>query len=159
MLLAVAPRYNTLAIALTNPVIPLAGWLSDRYVRQTHLLAGAFVLFGVVITPLSLWMTNTGGTLAAGVSQIVCAVLLAVPCGVAPALFVELFPTRARAWGYSVSFNVSLGVVGGLTPAVATWLIAASGSNTAPATYAVLLALVAAITLLWIVDRSRELLQ
>ena len=71
-------------------------------------------------------------------------------------MFVELFPARDRLSGYSVAFNVGLGVVGGSTPAVAMWLIAATGVAIAPAYYALVLALLAAATLRWIVDASRE---
>jgi MHS family proline/betaine transporter-like MFS transporter len=154
--LATALRFNTIATALMLPLIPLAGWISDRYVRRTHLLAGTFLVLGCVVLPLGLWMTAGGSVAAAALSQIACAILLAVPCGVAPAVFVELFPARDRLSGYSVAFNVGLGIVGGTTPAVAMWLIAATGVAIAPAYYALVLSLLAAATLRWIADASRE---
>jgi len=87
------------------------------------------------------------------------AALVAIPCGVAPATFVELFPTADRLSGYSIAFNLGLGVVGGSTPMVVTWLIHVSGVEVAPAYYLVLFALIAIGGMLWMQDRSREPLQ
>jgi MHS family proline/betaine transporter-like MFS transporter len=79
-----------------------------------------------------------------------------VPLGSAPALFVELFPERDRLSGYSVAFNIGLGIFGGLAPLVATSLIAATGMPTAPALYLTVVALAAVVVLALIPDRSRS---
>jgi MHS family proline/betaine transporter-like MFS transporter len=79
-----------------------------------------------------------------------------VPLGSGPALLVELFPERDRLSGYSVAFNVGLGVFGGLTPMIATTLIATTGSALAPAFYLVVAGLVAAVALALMPDRSRD---
>jgi MHS family proline/betaine transporter-like MFS transporter len=81
--------------------------------------------------------------------------LLAVPLGSGPALFVEMFPERDRLSGYSVAFNVGLGIFGGLTPMIATSLIAFTGSPTAPALYLAASAFIAVMALALTPDRSR----
>jgi MHS family proline/betaine transporter-like MFS transporter len=81
--------------------------------------------------------------------------LLAVPLGSGPALFVEMFPERDRLSGYSVAFNVGLGIFGGLTPMIATSLIAVTGAPTAPALYMAASACVAVMALALTPDRSR----
>jgi MHS family proline/betaine transporter-like MFS transporter len=81
--------------------------------------------------------------------------LLAVPLGSAPALFVELFPEPDRLSGYSVAFNLGLGVFGGLTPMIAASLIASTGAPTAPALYLAAVAVVAVFALALMPDRSR----
>jgi MHS family proline/betaine transporter-like MFS transporter len=78
-----------------------------------------------------------------------------VPLGSGPALFVELFPERDRLSGYSVAFNLGLGVFGGLTPMIAATLIAATGAPTAPAIYLTVAAVVAVFALFLMPDHSR----
>lgn len=153
--LATAMRTNTAATALMVVLIPFMGWASDRLLRRTWLIAIAFGVMGLVGIPLQYWMSH--GSLAAGIAtQFLLAVLVAIPCGVAPATFVELFPTEDRLSGYSVAFNIGLGVVGGATPMLATWLIEISGSNNAPGFYLLGCALLGVLILSWMQDRSRE---
>jgi MHS family proline/betaine transporter-like MFS transporter len=45
-----------------------------------------------------------------------------------PALLVESFPTSIRFTGMALSYNICA-IVGGLTPAVSTWLISTTGNN------------------------------
>jgi len=156
--LAVAMRINTAATALMVILIPVMGWISDRFIRRTHLIAIAIGVMAIIALPLQYWM-NVGGVYAAITAQFGLAVLIAIPCGVGPATFVELFPTEDRLSGYSVAFNIGLGIVGGSTPMAATWLIDISGSQLAPAYYLVACALLAIASLLWMKDRSREPLQ
>ena len=89
-------------------------------------------------------------------ASVVTFALLAVPLGSGPALFVEMFPESDRLSGYSVAFNLGLGVVGGLTPMIATSLIATTDIVTAPALYMALAGGTAVITLALIPDRSRS---
>lgn len=156
--LATAMRINTAATALMVVLIPVAGWLSDRFIRRTHIIALAIGAMALTALPLYWWMLD-GSVAAAILAQFVLAILIAVPCGVGPATFVELFPTEDRLSGYSVAFNIGLGVIGGSTPMVATWLIDISGTDLAPSFYLVAFALVAIASALWIRDRSREPLQ
>jgi MHS family proline/betaine transporter-like MFS transporter len=151
----VGMHYNTIATALLIVLVPVAGWISDRFIRRTHILALVFAADLLLAVPLHLWM-ETGGVPALAISQVLLGLLMAFPCGVAPALFVELFPTRDRLSGYSIAFNLGLGVVGGATPMAATALISMTGSNTAPAFYMLAWAAVGVGTLLWMSDRSRE---
>jgi MHS family proline/betaine transporter-like MFS transporter len=74
-------------------------------------------------------------------------------------MFVELFPAVDRLSGYSVAYNLGLGVVGGATPMLATWFIEITGEPTAPAFLLAAMALVAFAVLLWMHDGSREPLQ
>lgn len=79
-----------------------------------------------------------------------------MPLGSGPALFVEMFPERDRLSGYSVAFNVGMGIFGGLTPMIATSLIAATGAPTASAFYLVGAAFTAVLALAVTPDRSRS---
>lgn len=150
-----ATQFNTLTIMLITLMIPFTGLLSDKLIRRRRLLAIVFASELIIAVPLFLWMSS-GEIASVIVSQVFLGILIAFPCGVAPSLFVELFPTRDRLSGYSIAFNIGIGVVGGSTPMVSTWLIKASGMSIAPAFYMTGWAIIAVIVLLCMKDRSRE---
>jgi len=144
--------------ALTVAIIPLMvllAWIGDRWVRRTRLIAFAMTMAALAAWPLGRLMVD-GGIPAMIFGQAILVLLLAVPLGSAPATFVELFPSEDRLTGYSISFNLGVGVVGGATPMLATWLIEATGHPLAPAWLMIAAAVTAALTLLWMQDRSRE---
>ena len=152
-----ALRINTGATALLLVLIPVSGWLGDHALRRTHLIAAAMFLMTVVAWPLYRWLA-TDGLVGAVAVQVALVVMVAVPLGSAPAMFVELFPACDRLSGYSVAYNLGLGVVGGATPMISTWLIDASGYSSAPAVFMALMALMAFVVATVIRDGSREAL-
>lgn len=154
MSLDTAMQINTIATAIILVLIPLSGWISDRFIRRTHFLAIGFFLLGALAYPLFELIQN-GGYTQVLVAQLIFAVLIVFPLGAAPALLVELFPADDRLTGYSVAFNIGIGVVGGTTPMIATWLIDMT-TVFAPAFYLSALAMVAVMALLMMSDRSRE---
>lgn len=146
---------NTIGTALLLLFIPLMGYISDKYVRRKTILLSTFFVMALLSYPLfNLIKLNT--FLFALLAQIIFVVLISVPLGVAPATFVELFPTEDRLSGYSVSYNVAMGVIGGTTPMMAVWLIHTTGNKFAPALYLSLFALVSIAGLIKMVDRSRK---
>ncbi|MGD8430189.1 MAG: MFS transporter, partial [Ectothiorhodospiraceae bacterium] len=153
-----ALRINTVATALLLLLIPVSGWMGDVFFRRTHFIAGSMLTMAVVSVPLYAWLAGDG-LWGAVVVQCLLVALLAVPLGSAPAMFVELFPAVDRLSGYSVAYNLGLGVVGGATPMLATWFIEITGEPTAPAFLLAAMALVAFAVLLWMHDGSREPLQ
>ena len=92
-------------------------------------------------------------------AHIIMFILLAVPLGSGPALFVEMFPERDRLSGYSVAFNIGVGVFGGLTPMIATTLTDETGVATMPAIYMAAAAFGATLALSFTPDRSRDALR
>jgi len=157
MALDTAQQINTAGTALMLPLIPLMAWISDRWIRRSHFIALAMFVMAIVAWPLYK-LAADGGAFAYAATQFVFAVLVAVPLGVAPALMVELFPAEDRLTGYSLAYNLGLGIAGGTAPMIATWLIEITGSALAPAAYLGVLALIAALVLMSVHDRSREAL-
>jgi MHS family proline/betaine transporter-like MFS transporter len=156
--LSQAMKINTAATALLTVLIPLMAWISDRYIRRTRFIFISITIIAVVSIPFFLWVKAGTATVAA-VIQIAFALLITVPGGVSPALFVELFPTNDRLSGYSIAFNVGMGIVGGSTPMIVTWLISKTNIIWFPAIYMVFWAIVCLIALSRMKDRSREPLQ
>ena len=68
----------------------------------------------------------------------------------------ELFSTRVRSSGYSIGYNTSVAIFGGTAPYVATWLVARTGSNLAPALYVVAAAVVTLLTVLTMRETARQ---
>jgi MHS family proline/betaine transporter-like MFS transporter len=65
------------------------------------------------------------------------AILIAIFTGPAPAALGELYPTNVRSTGMSLAYNGAVAIFGGFAPFIATWMIAATGNNLAPAFYVV----------------------
>lgn len=152
---AQALRLNTAATALLLLLIPLAGWCSDHLLRRTRQVALAMFAMALLGWPLYASLGH-GGMRAAALAQFLLAGVLALPLGAAPAMFAELFPASDRLSGYSLAYNLGLGVVGGATPMVATWLMRASGQATAPGMLLSAMGLVATLVALRMHDGSRE---
>ncbi len=152
---AQALQVNSALTVVIIPIMVLFAWIGDRWVRRTRLIAVAMVMAAFAAWPLGRSMVD-GGIPAMIFGQAILVLLLAVPLGSAPATFVELFPSEDRLTGYSISFNLGVGVVGGATPMLATWLVEATGHPLAPAWLMIAAAATAALTLLWMQDRSRE---
>lgn len=148
---------NTGMMMLVIPAMPMFAIIGDRWLRRRSWIALSLLLLALVAWPLHAWMLGSGGAITAVIaSHALVFLLLAVPLGSAPALFVELFPESDRLSGYSVAFNLGLGVFGGLTPMIATALIATTNILTAPAMYLAAAAFIAVLSLMLMPDRSRE---
>jgi MHS family proline/betaine transporter-like MFS transporter len=122
-------------------LIPYFGALSDRYGRLPIGFAAAGAML-VVAYPLFAWLTVSPhpGTLLA--VALILGVLLAGYMGGLPALLSELFPTRIRTTGLSISYSFGVAIFGGFAPFINAWLIEATGSKLAPSFYLMLAALI-----------------
>lgn len=148
---------NTIFTFLVIPAMPLAALVGDRWVPRKRWIAAAVLILGLAAWPLYEWMlASDGSVISVAATTGLTFLLLAVPLGSGPALFVEMFPERDRLSGYSVAFNVGLGIFGGLTPMIAASLIAATGVAVVPALYMALAALIAVVVLALTPDRSRS---
>ncbi len=148
---------STVLTLLVIPAMPLTAMVGDRLVPRRSWVAVALLVLALVAWPLYRWMlASDGALLPVVVATAVTFALLSVPLGSGPALFVEMFPESDRLSGYSVAFNLGIGVVGGTTPMIATSLIAATGMATIPALYMALAGGVAVLALGLTPDRSRE---
>jgi MHS family proline/betaine transporter-like MFS transporter len=150
-----ALQANTAGQALALFVVPLAAWLTDRAIRRRTLLIVAFAAeFAVAWGSFALvGHGNVGGVWAA---QLGFAFLLALIMAAEPATLAEQFRGEFRLSGYSVSFNLGIGLAGGTAPLVAVALIAATGNDMAPAWYLMLASAIAAGAAFLMVDRSRK---
>ena len=113
---------------------PLVGFLSDRIGRRPMILACALLNL-VFDYPLFL-LAIRGGTFASLLGALMCnAVFQSMYTGVIPSILAEMFPTRVRYTGLSVSYGFAVVLFGGFAPLVSTWLVSATGNPLAPAFY------------------------
>ncbi|MFB9268450.1 MFS transporter [Bradyrhizobium erythrophlei] len=107
-----------LAMALAAPV---AGAISDRIGRTTHMIIKALLLL-VSIFPVFLLLTGqpTPTLIVAGVLWL--GLLKGLYYGPLAALMSELFPPATRATGLGLSYNIGVTAFGGMGPAIMTWM-------------------------------------
>jgi MHS family proline/betaine transporter-like MFS transporter len=107
-------------IALTV-LTPIAGIISDRIGRTTHMI-GMGVLLLVSIYPA--FHILTGNPTPSVIIAVVLwlAVLKGLYYGPLAALMSELFPPRTRATGLGLSYNIGVWAFGGMGPATMAWL-------------------------------------
>jgi MHS family proline/betaine transporter-like MFS transporter len=139
---AAALELNTLSMALVLLVVPLAGLLSDRIGRRPVLAGAAAGLLLLAWPAMALMQGGQGWAVLAG--QLALALLIGAVNGVNPVTMAELLPRDVRCSGVAFAFNLTIGVAGGTSPMVATWLVGRSGSDLSPAFYVMI---AAAITL------------
>jgi MFS transporter, MHS family, proline/betaine transporter len=139
-----APLARALAAALAGLLLAaaaavLAGRLSDRVGRRPLLLAGLFALLVLTVPVTALLQRGELGGLLLGYS------LLGLALGVLvlSTFLAELFPTRLRYSGLSLTYGLASAIFGGTAPALATFLVRRTGAALSPAWYATALAAVA----------------
>ena len=144
-------------ILLMLLVVPTAA-LSDRWGRRRMLMATAVVYF-IASYPL-FWLMTQPGFLSALTAVMLLTVIVGFYIGMAPTVFVELFPTSVRYTGMAISYNICAALFGGTAPIVETWMIKqAHGMNTVPAFYLMLCAALSFIAFIGYHDRYKEELQ
>jgi MFS transporter, MHS family, proline/betaine transporter len=141
-----ALEINSLSMAILLPVVIAAGLLSDRFGRKPFLLLATMVAF-VAAVPL-FWLLNHPSELLAQLGQLGLVLVVGLYGGAQPAIMVEAAPARVRCTAVALGYNTCLGVVGGLTPLTATWLVERTGDEIAPAFLIMAAAAVTFVTVL-----------
>ena len=72
----------------------------------------------------------------------------------ADTLLAELFPTKIRYTGISISFNIAIMSFGGFTPFMNTYLVAITGTSVAPAFGVMAIAVLSGIAMLMTKDHT-----
>lgn len=124
---------NTINMVILLLLIPIAGTLSDRIGRKPLLIASSLGTL-VLAWPL-FWMMHHPHFGVILLGQMGFAALIGLFLGVVPATMVEAFPARVRCSAMSVGYNLCLGILGGTTPMIVTYLIVRSHNDLSPAFY------------------------
>ncbi|EJK88076.1 nitrate/nitrite transporter [Rhizobium sp. AP16] len=135
-----------IACAVCIVLLPLFGWLSDRIGRRPVILGG-IIAEAVVAFPM-FWLMDTQTFIGALAGYLLMMTAFAANYGPIATFLAELFGTKVRYSGLSISYMLS-GVLGSaLTPIITTWLLSATGSGASVAWYMIGSALLSAVALL-----------
>ena len=126
-----ALEINSLSMVVLLPVVIAAGLLSDRFGRKPFLLLATMLAF-VAAVPL-FWLLNNTSELLAQLGQLGLVLVVGLYGGAQPTMMVEAAPAQVRCTAVALGYNACLGVIGGLTPLTATWLVERTGNEIAPA--------------------------
>jgi len=141
-----ALEINSFSMAILLAVVVASGLLADRFGRKPLLLL-ATVLGFIGALPL-FWLLNHPSAWLAQLGQLGLVLTVGLYGGTQPALLVEAAPLRVRCTAVSLGYNISFGVIGGLTPLVASWLVARTGDEIAPGFLMMVAAAVTFLTIL-----------
>ena len=140
-------------MAVLLPVVIATGLLTDRIGRKPVLMLACILGF-VGALPVFL-LLNHPSELMAQLGQLGLVAMIGLYGGAQPTIMVETAPLPVRCTAVALGYNISLGVIGGLTPLVATWLVNRTGEEIAPAFMIMAAAAVTFMTLLWFRETYR----
>ena len=122
---------NTISMAGEVLVMFAVAWWSDRIGRKPLGLAAAALAF-VGALPL-FWLMHHDSSALIFIGQMGFVLAIGMSWGVLPSILVESTPPGVRCTLIALGFNITMGVIGGLTPLVATWLVAHTHDDLSPA--------------------------
>lgn len=142
----VSLEINTISMIVVIPIMIAAGALSDRIGRKP-LLLGTVIAAIFFAYPLFNGMHHSSQVFVQ-LCQLGFAVIIGIYLGSSPAFMVETAPAHIRSTSIALGYNLTLGIVGGLTPLTATWLVHKTHSAVAPAFMIIAAALISFGTIL-----------
>ena len=145
---------NTLSMIVLVPLTLLAGALSDRIGRKPVLIIGALAGF-IFSIPLMYGMYHQSA-LVIQLSQIGFALVVGLFNGAMPALIVESAPADIRTTVVALGYNLTMGILGGLTPLVASWLIHRTENEMIPAYMIVAVAAVSLVAVMFVSESYKK---
>ena len=124
-----------LCVGLSNFLwVPVGGALSDRIGRRPLLLVMPTLCL-LTAYPTMAWLVGSPSLTKLLVVQLWCSLIFGLYNGAMIPTLLEMMPARVRTAAFSLAFSLNTVVFGGFTPAIATYMIQATGSQAAPAVW------------------------
>jgi MFS family permease len=140
---ATANQILAWSLVLTTPFYVIFGALSDRIGRKPIILAGC-TLAAIFFVPVYRGLLHFSLPLNFPILVALVSFQMlfgTMTYGPLAAFLVELFPTRIRYTAMSLPYHLGIGVLGGLTPLIASALVAQTGNNYMGLAYPIVVAL------------------
>ena len=145
------------ALALATPFFIFFGSLSDRIGRKKIIMTGC-ILAAILYIPLYSAMARfVNNPFMLTVFVFVQVLLVTMVYGPIAAFLVEIFPTRIRYTSMSLPYHIGNGVFGGLTPFIASSVVAATGNIYAGLIYPISVALITFVIGSFLLPESHKL--
>ncbi|MEP6822587.1 MAG: MFS transporter [Chthoniobacterales bacterium] len=145
------------SLVLTTPFYVVFGALSDRIGRKPVMLAGC-ALAAIFFLPIyhSLLHFSAPPNVPVLIALVSFQMLFGtMTYGPLAAFLVELFPTKIRYTAMSLPYHLGIGVLGGLTPLIASSLVAQTGNNYMGLAYPIIVAVITVIVGLAFIREKR----
>ena len=138
----------TLCVGLLNFImLPIMGAISDK-VGRLPLLIGVSLLGLVSGYPLMHWLVAEPSFSRLMTVELFFGAVFAMYNGAMVVFLTEIMPAHVRTSGFSVAYSLATGLFGGFTPAIATYLINATGDRAIPGAWLTVAALIGLISVL-----------
>jgi MHS family proline/betaine transporter-like MFS transporter len=125
---------NTISLFFLIPLIPVFGYLSDRY-SKVKLLAFSSLAFFILAIPYFVFL-GTGSYTQILIFKLLFCIPSACYYSIAPVLITESFPTRFRCTSLALIYQVTLSLAAGITPLAMLYLVNhTNGMTYSPAFY------------------------
>lgn len=136
---------SILATVATGALMPIGGLISDLVGRRVPMM-----LYAVAGIPLSIGLffaAQNGDMVMFFIMTAAVCLITGLYGGGVYALMSELLPTKIRATGLAISYNIPVALFGGSAPFIATALITQTGNAAAPGIYFAITSLISLISL------------
>lgn len=150
----VSLQINTISMVALIPFTLAGGALSDRLGRKP-LVIGAIAATIFLAYPLFNGMYHQSQAVVQ-LCQLSFALLVGLCLGIFPAFMAETAPAYVRSTSLALGYNLTMGIVGGLTPLTATWLVNQTHSGIAPVFMIIAAALISFVTLLFMKETYKN---
>lgn len=145
---------NTLSLVVMMPAVTLSAILSDRIGRKPLLY---FVSLGTLLLAWPLWwLMHHQSFFLILLGQVGFAVLYGAGYAGLSAVMIEILPTGVRCSASAIGYNLCLGLFGGTTPLVATYLVQRTADDFAPVYYLMATAVISLIVTLRLPETARK---
>ena len=115
--------------------ILLGGVLADHQ-RKGALAQKLNLILAALVVP-GMLLAGSGSLVCFAIGQLMVLVPMMLYLGVYPSLLPYLFPQKIRCSAFSLSYSISVAVVGGTAPMAAAWMLQEQGWSQGPAWYCV----------------------
>lgn len=124
---------NAISMLIMTIFIIVFGYIATK-IKATSLFLSGVVSVIIFIFPI-FYLLSTGNIITAFCAELLIAIVLSPINATLPTLLTHLFPTKVRASGVSLGYNLGQGLFGGTFPMIGLALVELTGNKFSPAWY------------------------